>query len=182
MFPKITNITQVETNLSTSTFFRNTGTIYLALSVATTFLVTVLITYRIVSIQVMNRTALGPQDNSQLNTGGSITRVLEIVVESAMLYSISALVLLVLLAKGDVTYRYAQSVVSQVTGIAPTLILARITLGFARPTASWRTTGIESSIVFTSGPGRSVTLSGSHGMQSERVFNDGSAASVEESK
>lgn len=141
--------------LSTSKFFTETGTVYLALSFGTTLVLMLLIVYRIMSINTRNR-AIWEKNSLDDAYGPSASRVrsaVEILVESSMMYAISIFVLFVLLAIENPTYVYAQAVVTQITvgtsacayhvacsrlkGLAPTLILTRISLGLARPPETW---------------------------------------------
>ncbi|KAF5321465.1 hypothetical protein D9619_000402 [Psilocybe cf. subviscida] len=135
--------------------FIDTSTSFLALSVVTTLLVTVLITYRIYSVAADLRKQGGG------GFGGYFSAV-EIIVESALLNSIALLALLILVRRMDDNYVYAQNIVAQVSGLAPTLIIARISLGLARPNDTWNNTGrgthVGTSLVFSSAAGRSNTL------------------------
>lgn len=132
-FAQIKSAEKVQNVLLDSKLFIDTGTIYLSLSFATTLVVTILISYRILSIDRSNRKLVGEDRESR----SLYYHALEIVIESAALYSIAELALLILLVRALPTYKFAQDVVAQVTGLAPTLILARISLGLARPSSSW---------------------------------------------
>ncbi|KAK0215595.1 hypothetical protein IW262DRAFT_1299841 [Armillaria fumosa] len=72
--------------------------------------------------------------------------VLEIVVESAALYSITFVVLMILYALGSDAYIYPLLLCYPITAIAPTLIVLRVTLGQARPEESSQET--QSSLYF----------------------------------
>ncbi|KAK0488469.1 hypothetical protein IW261DRAFT_1556934 [Armillaria novae-zelandiae] len=63
--------------------------------------------------------------------------VLEILIESAALYSISYLLLMIFYPLSGNGYMFAQMLVYPITGIAPTLIIARVASGQARPEESW---------------------------------------------
>ncbi|KAK0470410.1 uncharacterized protein EV420DRAFT_113771 [Desarmillaria tabescens] len=80
---------------------------YFILSLLTTFLCTFLIIYRI-----------GCNDK-YLN-------IIEMLVESAALYSVSMIVFIVFFARDDPRNVYAQAVMNSITGIAPTLIAERV--------------------------------------------------------
>ncbi|KAJ7643134.1 hypothetical protein DFH06DRAFT_1427081 [Mycena polygramma] len=65
-------------------------------------------------------------------------RVVEVLVESALLYSVTLAVFLPFLVRASVNDGYPQAVLVQMTGIAPTLIVARVSLGLARPDETWQ--------------------------------------------
>ncbi|KAF7372818.1 hypothetical protein MSAN_00487800 [Mycena sanguinolenta] len=122
-------------NLDRSSFV-DFSTPYFALSLVTTCLSTILVIWRIISIT-----------ESSTRTSKGYGRVIEVVVESAILYSVSLVVFLPFLVKGSTNDGYPQAVL----GIAPTLIVARVSLGIARPDATWAAP--QSSLNF----GRSVS-------------------------
>ncbi|KAK0232052.1 hypothetical protein EDD85DRAFT_846278 [Armillaria nabsnona] len=72
--------------------------------------------------------------------------VLEILVESAALYSTTFVVLMILYPLEGNEYMYPQTLIFSVTGIAPTLIILRVASGQARPEESSH--GIQSSLHF----------------------------------
>ncbi|KAJ7629081.1 hypothetical protein FB45DRAFT_919950, partial [Roridomyces roridus] len=120
------------------------ATSYMSLSLVTTSLSTILIIYRILMMTARStRHARG------------YTRVIEVMVESALLYSVALIVYLPyftnLNTANDV---YPNGVVAQMTGIAPTLIVARVTFGLARPDESWK--GPMSTLRFRGRGGSSV--------------------------
>ncbi|PBK83009.1 hypothetical protein ARMGADRAFT_1170724 [Armillaria gallica] len=98
--------------------------LYISFLMATTIICTLLIIYRIVTV-----------------TGGmgirSYRGVIEIIVESALIYSLSLLVYIVLVARESPGGPYADVIASSARGIAPTLIVRRVTAGHARPDESW---------------------------------------------
>ncbi|KAJ6511194.1 hypothetical protein C8R45DRAFT_402594 [Mycena sanguinolenta] len=105
---------------------------YFSMCLITTLLATVLIVFRIVWLT-----------RDQSGTAFSGYRVIiEMVVESALLYSITLIIYIVLLFGPDTSNNdgYAQAVLIQMTGIAPTLIVARVSFGLARPSSSWQRT------------------------------------------
>ncbi|KAJ6539858.1 hypothetical protein DFH09DRAFT_1323408 [Mycena vulgaris] len=65
-------------------------------------------------------------------------RAIEAIVESALLYCIMVVVFLPFLILRSFNDGYPQAILIQVTGIAPTLIVARVSLGFARPESTWQ--------------------------------------------
>ncbi|KAF9026017.1 hypothetical protein BDZ89DRAFT_1135045 [Hymenopellis radicata] len=109
----------------------NWNFVYFAMTLATNGLCTLLIVFRILRVS-------GPRARTYRG-------VIEILVESAALYSVSYLVYIGLLAKSafydpdgeDLSYAYMRSLLYSITGIAPTLILVRVVAGHARPDDSW---------------------------------------------
>lgn len=101
--------------------------LYISFLMATTIFCTLLIIYRIVSV------SHGP--------GGMGIRlyrdVIEIIVESALIYSVSLLVYVILVARESLGGPYADVIASSARGIAPTLIVGRVAAGHARPEESW---------------------------------------------
>ncbi|KAJ6589322.1 hypothetical protein B0H19DRAFT_235632 [Mycena capillaripes] len=105
---------------------------YFSMCLVTTLLATVLIVFRILWLT-----------RDHAGTGFSGYRaVLEVVIESALLYSTTLIVYIVLLFGPDDSNNdgYAQAILIQMTGIAPTLIVARVSFGLARPSSSWQRT------------------------------------------
>ncbi|PBK63363.1 hypothetical protein ARMSODRAFT_541034 [Armillaria solidipes] len=80
--------------------------------------------------------------------------VLEIVVESAALYSTTFVVLMILYPLEGNEYMYPQALIFSVTGIAPTLIILRVASGQARPEESSH--GIQSSLHFQTSRGSTI--------------------------
>ncbi|KAK0442145.1 hypothetical protein EV421DRAFT_1904321 [Armillaria borealis] len=80
--------------------------------------------------------------------------VLEILVESATLYSIIYVVLLILYPLKGNGYLYPEALVWPVTGIAPTLIILRVASGQARPEGSSH--GTQSSLHFQTPRGSTI--------------------------
>ncbi|KAJ7741198.1 hypothetical protein DFH07DRAFT_59460 [Mycena maculata] len=105
---------------------------YFCLCLATTLLATILIVFRIVWI-------------TRYNAGTAFSgyrAVIEMVVESALLYSASLIVYIGILFGSAASNDdgYAQAILIEMTGIAPTLIVARVSFGLARPSSSWQRT------------------------------------------
>ncbi|KAJ7487307.1 hypothetical protein B0H11DRAFT_2410027 [Mycena galericulata] len=116
--------------------FVDYATPYFCMCLATTLLATILIVARIVWLTY---------DNA--GTGAfkfsGYRAVVEMVVESAVLYS-AALIVYIAILFGSATKNnagYAQAILIEMTGIAPTLIVARVSFGLARPNASWKRSG-----------------------------------------
>ncbi|KAK0203201.1 hypothetical protein DFS33DRAFT_1489210 [Desarmillaria ectypa] len=120
----------------------NWTTMYLSFSLATTLLCTALIIYRIVTVR---RSSDGISAAARVYRG-----IVEILVESALLYAVSLILFIVLIARGGAASAYPQIIYVTVTGIAPALIVARVTSGQARPNDSWQASHI-SALQFGSG-------------------------------
>ncbi|KAF9452086.1 hypothetical protein P691DRAFT_831763 [Macrolepiota fuliginosa MF-IS2] len=105
------------TNIATtqSNKFAKFALIYLALSLCSTTISTALIIYRI-----------------GFSTTSSNRKILEVIVEPAALYCAILLVYLLLSLRNDHSSGYAQALLIPVTGIAPTMVTARVSLGVAR--------------------------------------------------
>jgi len=66
--------------------------------------------------------------------------LVEMMVESAVIYSLTLLVYIPLLPSTNFADAYPQVILVSVTGIAPTLISARVYLGLSRPDEQWTRT------------------------------------------
>ncbi|KAJ7222514.1 hypothetical protein GGX14DRAFT_428971 [Mycena pura] len=108
---------------------------YIAMCLATTLLATTLIVFRIVWL-TRARAGAGTGALSAYRV------VIEMVVESALLYAVTLIVYLALLFGPPTSNSdgYAQAILVHMTGIAPTLIVARVSFGLARPSSSWQRT------------------------------------------
>ncbi|KAJ6505889.1 hypothetical protein C8R47DRAFT_1209827 [Mycena vitilis] len=115
----------------TSTELIKLSTIYFSLSVATSLSTTFLITLRILLLQRMSK-RLGNGAHSQ-----SLNSIIEILIESALVYSVSLLAFVVLDAKKDVNLGYAQNIHAQMAGLAPLLIILRVAAGKSRSQEEW---------------------------------------------
>ncbi|KAJ7068597.1 hypothetical protein C8F01DRAFT_615831 [Mycena amicta] len=124
--------------------FIDFATPYFGLSLGTTLLCTLLIILRIVLVTRMTR-------ESSLNGYGA---VIEMVVESAALYSATLIAYLVFLVMKTFQDGYPQAILAQMAGIAPTLIVARVSLGLSRPDESWNSTSRASTMRFRSQAGQ----------------------------
>lgn len=130
---------------SNRTKFTDPGIVYFSLSLTSTVLSTLLIIYRII---VISRRTLS------LNR---YTGVIEIITESAALYTIALIVFLPFFARKDFSQGYAQAILVPITvciypidwiclwfhdghwqGIAPTIITARVALGLTQERAQAR--------------------------------------------
>ncbi|KAJ7629086.1 hypothetical protein FB45DRAFT_919959 [Roridomyces roridus] len=115
---------------------------YISLSLTTTCLATALIIYRIIMMS-----------NPTTRSARGYMRVIEIVVESALLYLVALAVYLRYLVSVDgfLTEWYPKAVVAQMTVRFSlfSLIVARVTFGLARPEETWK--GNMSSLRFRGG-------------------------------
>ncbi|KAK0209508.1 hypothetical protein IW262DRAFT_1468761 [Armillaria fumosa] len=75
-------------------------------------------------------------------------RVIEMLVESAALYSTMIVVVLVFEAHNEVASRYIESLASAMRGMIPTMLVGRVAAGHARPDDSWSESTPRSSIRF----------------------------------
>jgi hypothetical protein len=134
-------------------------TAYFALSIATSLTTSTLITLRIVLLQRFSH-------NAGIQSSTRYQRIIEVVAESAILYSITLLSYLISTARRGVVQTYFQSVHSQVVvsysyqhpflfvsdstpqGLAPLLIIYRVASGYSRPTSEWSAGPIPSALLF----------------------------------
>ncbi|PBK62452.1 hypothetical protein ARMSODRAFT_980721 [Armillaria solidipes] len=114
----------------------NWAMLYSSLVMATLLWCTILIVYRI------------------LRVGGAAgrihvyQRVIEMLVESASLYSAVIIVLLVFESRNEVTEVYIQDLAIAMRGIMPTLLVGHVAAGHARPDDSWSESTPRSSLRF----------------------------------
>ncbi|KAK0475405.1 hypothetical protein IW261DRAFT_1645583 [Armillaria novae-zelandiae] len=104
-------------------------TVYISLSLAVTWLCTILIVFRIVTVGKANRR------NAPL---GGYRSIVEIIVESAALLSIILIIYIVTYARGAYAEIYVDVIAASIRGIAPTLIVGRVASGHARPDDAWK--------------------------------------------
>ncbi len=136
-----------------SAYSHNTDwqTMYLSLTLATTLMCTLLIVYRILSVG-------GIKAGLRTYRG-----VVEVIVESAALYSTILIIYISLNARNELCSVYADAITCSIKvgyrllrlgkanepdtqGIAPTLLVGRVAAGHARPNDSWK----ESRLSWTS--------------------------------
>ncbi|PBK90569.1 hypothetical protein ARMGADRAFT_1166899 [Armillaria gallica] len=116
----------------------NWAVLYSSLILATFLWCTILIVYRI------------------LRLGGVVAgmrvyhRVIELLVESASLYSAVIVVLLVFEVRDEVAGAYIEEFAIAIRGIAPTVLVGRVAAGHARPDDSWSESITTSSLRFRS--------------------------------
>ncbi|KAK0494396.1 hypothetical protein EDD18DRAFT_1176735 [Armillaria luteobubalina] len=106
----------------------------LSLTLTTTLLCTLLIIYRIVTVA-------GGKHGAGLR---SYRGVVEIIVESAALYSVSTVVYMAFVARDELTGAYPNVITASIKGIVPTLIVGRVASGHARPDDSWKESVLSS--------------------------------------
>jgi len=123
--------------------FARPAMIYFILGLTNTAYSTLLIIYRIISVSW--KTGFGMSSASR--------RAMEIIVESAALYCLVLIIYLPLLVRDDFTDGYPQAILIAVTGIAPTIVTARVSLGIARdysttqvPSLDFASTGSASAL------------------------------------
>ncbi|KAK0221105.1 hypothetical protein EDD85DRAFT_796508 [Armillaria nabsnona] len=97
-------------------------------------------------------------------------RVVEMLVESASLYSAVLVVLVVLEARNERAAGYIEVVAVATRGIMPTILFGRVAAGHARPDDSWSENITTSSLQFRSQ--QSVSLAGSESGRSMRITPD----------
>ncbi|PBK93608.1 hypothetical protein ARMGADRAFT_1079907 [Armillaria gallica] len=118
--------------------------LYSSFTLASTLWCTLLIIYRIVTVV-----------RSAGEAGGGLSayrHVIEVLVESAALYSISLILFVAFYARNDATMYYFDVLSAITRGIAPTLLVGRVAAGHARPDDSWQGS-IISSLHFGTRPG-----------------------------
>ncbi|KAL0577689.1 hypothetical protein V5O48_004293 [Marasmius crinis-equi] len=106
------------------------STAYFVLSIATSVITTFFLAMRIILVQRAAFKATGRRDNP-------FSAAIEIPVESAVLYSISLLIFVVLNVTKNPNAFYAQNIHAQVTGLTPLLIVLRVAAGHSRPDTAW---------------------------------------------
>ncbi|KAK0238212.1 hypothetical protein EDD85DRAFT_573626 [Armillaria nabsnona] len=105
--------------------------LYTSFILATTLWCTLLIIRRILTVTRIRRGAEGRL--------GAFHRFVEALVESSALYSVSLILFLAFAIRDDLRMHYFDIVAGIVKGIAPTLLVGRITAGHrARPDDSWQ--------------------------------------------
>ncbi|PBK89749.1 hypothetical protein ARMGADRAFT_1083218 [Armillaria gallica] len=114
--------------------------LYISFNLATTLSCTLLIIYRIVTTVGAGRRAEG-----RLKV---YHRFIEVLVESSALYSVSLILDLAFTISIDSGSYYADTIASIMKGIAPTLLVGRITVGRrARPDDSWQGSVVASASI-----------------------------------
>ncbi|PBK90383.1 hypothetical protein ARMGADRAFT_1014557 [Armillaria gallica] len=112
--------------------------LYSSLILATLLWCTILIIYRILRV------------GGAAGRMGLYQRVIEMLVESALLYSAVIIVLLVFEARNEGTAVYVAELAIAIRGMAPTILVGRVAAGHARPDDSWSENISASSLRFGS--------------------------------
>ncbi|KAJ6612622.1 hypothetical protein B0H10DRAFT_2222970 [Mycena sp. CBHHK59/15] len=133
----------INPNLDRNSFV-DFATPYFALSLVTTALATILIITRIVTLT-----------ESATRKSRGYGCVIEVVVESALLYSVTLIVFLPFLVRASDNDGYPQAILAQMTGMAPTLIVARVSFGLTRPDETWQVPTKSVTLAFATGSLRS---------------------------
>ncbi|PBK64444.1 hypothetical protein ARMSODRAFT_961956 [Armillaria solidipes] len=115
--------------------FETCTALYTSFILATTLLCTLLIIYRILSIEWAK-----PHTNAWRFSLGVYRNLIEIIVESAVIYSVTLIVFMITLYRSYVsgTYMYFDCIGTIARGVAPTLLVGRVASGHARPDDSWQ--------------------------------------------
>lgn len=121
---------------------------FLSFSLGTTLWCTTLIIYRILTVK----------KDTDDNTGTRVyRRTIEVLVESASLHAVGLIGWMILINMNVVASLYAPSLYISMTAISPTLIVARVASGNARPNDDWQASNGASSLQFGS-PARSTRM------------------------
>ncbi|SJL18436.1 uncharacterized protein ARMOST_22025 [Armillaria ostoyae] len=102
--------------------------------------------------------------------------VIEILVESAALYSIIYVILMIFYPLDGNAYMYPENLSYPVTGIAPTLIILRVASGQGHPEESSQET--QSSLHFQTSRGSTIETTTDEGEEDTRQGNTGGTAPV----
>ncbi|KAK0219652.1 hypothetical protein EDD85DRAFT_960837 [Armillaria nabsnona] len=110
--------------------------IYASFMLASTLWCTSLIIYRVVTVA---------------QAGGGLKdyrHVLEVLVESSALWSMSLILYIAFLARNDISSIYFGTLAAFARGVAPTILVGRVAAGHARPDDSWQGSVIPGSLRF----------------------------------
>ncbi|GJE89920.1 hypothetical protein PsYK624_060320 [Phanerochaete sordida] len=135
-------------------------TAYFTLSISTSLTTTLLISLRVLLVQRAAR-SVGMEKYS------AYTHVVEILVESAALYSATLLVFVVLNTRMNINFYYAQNIHAQIAGLTPTLIILRVAAGKSRRDEEWSTSAKVESLQFAARSGLSQASSSLQGHNSD---------------
>ncbi|KAG7451843.1 uncharacterized protein BT62DRAFT_926024 [Guyanagaster necrorhizus] len=136
--------------------------LYSSFLLATNFLCTFLIVYRIITV-------------ARVGGGGSgvraYRRIIEVLVESYALYSMSLVLYVAFYARDAYFGPYFDILAAIARGIAPTILVGRVAAGHARPDDSWQGSAVLGSLRFgTRLRGQNSTMSGD--VEAERERHD----------
>ncbi|SJL13658.1 uncharacterized protein ARMOST_17105 [Armillaria ostoyae] len=142
--------------------------LYSSFTFASTLWCTLFIIYRIVTVA---------RSAGEAGRGLSAYRhVIEVLVESSALYSISLILFVAFYARNDTTMYYFIVLSAFTRGIAPTLLVGRVAAGHARPDDSWQGS-IVSSLHFGTLPGgqnsqQSTMTTWNEDLEAQREIDD----------
>ncbi|KAK0484593.1 hypothetical protein IW261DRAFT_846852 [Armillaria novae-zelandiae] len=106
--------------------------IYLSLVLTTTLTCTLLVVYRILAV-------------NGIKTGLRTYRgIVEVIVESAALYSTALIVYIAFASRNTLGSAYVDVIMASIKGIAPTIIVGRVAAGHARPNDTWKESRLSS--------------------------------------
>ncbi|PBK90771.1 hypothetical protein ARMGADRAFT_1166737 [Armillaria gallica] len=110
--------------------------LYTSFMLASTLWCTSLIIYRIVTV-------------ARAGGGlGNYRHVLEVLVESSALFSVSLILYIAFLARNDISSIYFDTLAAFARGVAPTILVGRVAGGHARPDDSWQGSVTSGSLHF----------------------------------
>ncbi|KAK0465891.1 uncharacterized protein EV420DRAFT_1636453 [Desarmillaria tabescens] len=133
--------------------------LYTSFVLATTLWCTLLIVYRIIAVARAGReTGGGPR---------AYRNIIEILVESSALYSVSLILYVVFIARDSLASGYFDVLAGIARGVAPTLLVGRVAAGHSRPDDSWKGSVISGSLRFGSRPGGRLSRSQQDSMMSD---------------
>ncbi|KAK0224089.1 hypothetical protein IW262DRAFT_873040 [Armillaria fumosa] len=110
--------------------------VYTSFMLASTLWCTSFIIYRVVTV---------------VRAGGGLRdyyHVLEVLVESSALYSISLILCIAFLTRNAISLIYFDTLAAAARGVAPTILVGRVAAGHARPDESWQGSVISGSLCF----------------------------------
>ncbi|KAK0184688.1 hypothetical protein F5146DRAFT_233769 [Armillaria mellea] len=116
--------------------------LYAAFILITTLWCTLLIIFRILTVGRASRASDG--------VGGVLRayrHIIEVLVESSALYSVTLILYMVFFARKDWASYYLDSLTGIIRGIAPTVLIGHVAAGHVRPDDTWETS-ITSSLRF----------------------------------
>ncbi|THU86779.1 hypothetical protein K435DRAFT_970155 [Dendrothele bispora CBS 962.96] len=114
--------------------FVHFSTAYFSISIATSLITTLLITLRIFLVEI---SVVKAGMRSSASGRNAYRAVIEIIVEAAVLYSITLLIMVCFISTKNGNLPYAQNIHAQVAGMAPLLIILRVAAGHSRPDSEW---------------------------------------------
>ncbi|KAL9709186.1 hypothetical protein Ac2012v2_007541 [Leucoagaricus gongylophorus] len=138
--------------------------VYFSLSLASTVISTSLTVYRIIT--VARETGFHSQN--------SYRKIIEIVVESAALYSLILIIYVPFLVRSDFSDAYPQAILVNVMGIAPTLIFTRVSAGVSRDYSTVQRTTNGRLSIFVAAPNITANTGTSRTVDDDSIYELGS--------